>query len=306
MSNSQLHVVNALTEANATLKRQSLLGDGFVAACWHRKQLNDTAYSHPGHHTLSYYLAGGERVRRRDQPNNWGAPGKLCLLPAGHESYWEIQGEIKFLHLYIPPELFSKQIVQTLDAEPRLFSLADRTYMDDVRLSRACRYLTKFDWNDPQQRLSANALSHEILLYLMKTQTHRIRLPVVKGGLSAWQRRYIREWIETYLAKNITLAEMAEQLNLSAYHFAHMFRISFGLPPHRWVMYRRLQYAQKQLRFTEDDLLSVSLNSGFATSSHLSKIMKQHLTVTPGQYRIWSNWLINSDLSSISPFHTED
>jgi AraC-type DNA-binding domain-containing proteins len=297
MPDSQLHVVSALTEANATLKCQSLLGDGFVAACWHRKQLNDTAYSHPGHHTLSYYLSGGDRVRRRDQPNNWGAPGKLCLLPAEHESYWEIRGEIKFLHLYIPPELFSKQIVQILDAEPRLFSLADRTYMDDEKLARACQQLVQMDWNNPLQRLSANALSHDILFYLLKTQTCRIPMPVVKGGLSAWQRRFIRDWIETHLADNISLSDMADQLHLSAYHFAHMFRISFGLPPHQWIMHRRLQYAREQLQHTDHDLMTVSLNSGFATSSHLSKIMKQQLSITPGQYRSWSKSRIYSELS---------
>lgn len=298
MTDPELHVVSALTESNATLKRQALLGDGFVAACWHRRQLNDTAYSHPGHHTLSYYLNGGHQVRRRDQPNNWGAPGKLCLLPAEHESYWEIRGEIQFLHLYIPPELFAKQIIQTLDAEPRLFSFAERTYIDDIYLSRACASLVRFDWSDPMQRLSANALSHQVLLYLMKTQTSRVHIPSVKGGLSAWQRRYIRDWIETHLTENITLVQMAEQLSLSAYHFAHMFRVSFGLPPHQWIMYRRLQCARLQLQQSDADLLTISLNSGFATSSHLSKLMKQQLATTPGQYRNWFKSNNNSSLSS--------
>ena len=288
MPTAQMHVVDVLTEAHATLKRLSPLGDGFSAATWHRQLLNDTAYSRPGHHTLSLYLAGGEKVRRRDQPDKWGAPGKLCLLPAEHESYWEIGGEIRFLHLYMPPELLARQIVQILDAEPRLFSLADRTYMDDAWLTASCLRLVQYDWSDPIARLSANALSHDVLLHLLQTQTQRVQLPAIKGGLSPVQRTTIRDWIETHLAENMTLSAMAGQLHLSEYHFAHMFKVSFGMPPHNWVLRRRIERAREQLQHTNDDLLAIALQNGFASVSHLSKHMKQLIGVPPGKYRNWS------------------
>jgi AraC family transcriptional regulator len=178
--------------------------------------------------------------------------------------------------------------VQIFDAEPRLVSLADRTYMDDAWLTRAGLRLVQYDWRDPIERLSANALSHDILLHLLQTQTQRVQLPAIKGGLSPVQRMTIRDWIEAHLAENMTLSAMAEQLHLSEYHFAHMFKISFGMPPHNWVLRRRIERARQQLQQTNDDLLTIALQNGFANASHLSKHMKQLVGVPPGKYRHWS------------------
>jgi len=60
------------------------------------------------------------------------------------------------------------------------------------------------------------------------------------------------------------------------------------MPPHNWVLRRRIERAREQLQHTNDDLLAIALQNGFASVSHLSKHMKQLIGVPPGKYRNWS------------------
>ena len=64
-----------------------------------------------------------------------------------------------------------------------------------------------------------------------------------------------------------------------------MFQASFGLPPHRYVLARRLARARQLLRHSSLALGDVALSCGFASASHFSNRFRQALGATPGQYR---------------------
>lgn len=278
-------IMQELTATRADLERDVFLSEGLHVACRQRHTLQDTAYLRPGHHTLSCYLAGGEQIRRRDQPTLRGGPGKLCLLPAEHESHWQVGGYIHFLHLYFTPQHLAHQIVALFDCEPRGIALADRTYMDDPRLTQACQQLYRFDWQQDLGRLAAQTLAQEMTAYLLQTQAGRRAAPV-KGGLSPYQQRLLQEWMQSHLGKSVTLAEMASTVALSEFHFARMFKLSFGMPPHAWLLQQRLLRARSWLqRDAQADLQTVAQECGFTNSSLMSRHFRRWLGMAPGQYR---------------------
>ncbi|MOA43856.1 HTH-type transcriptional regulator GadW [compost metagenome] len=65
-----------------------------------------------------------------------------------------------------------------------------------------------------------------------------------------------------------------------------MFRASFGLPPHQYVLARRLQLACRLLRLGDLPLGQVALQCGFASASHFNNRFRQALGATPGDYRL--------------------
>jgi AraC family transcriptional regulator len=65
-----------------------------------------------------------------------------------------------------------------------------------------------------------------------------------------------------------------------------MFRTSFGLPPHQYVLARRLSRARELLRSTSLPLGEIALACGFASASHFTNRFKQVLGGTPGEYRL--------------------
>ena len=137
---------------NTRLHRSAELGDGLAAAVWsNRHDARD--YEAPSHHTLSCYLAGGTGTFRRESPHSKGAPDKLCILPAGHQSEWVINGEIHLAHLYISQEQFALAAVNLLDREPRELELREGTFLDDPQQAQRFRQLSQLDWQEPAERL---------------------------------------------------------------------------------------------------------------------------------------------------------
>jgi AraC family transcriptional regulator len=84
-----------------------------------------------------------------------------------------------------------------------------------------------------------------------------------------------------------TLEQMASVARLSPYHFARGFKAATGLPPHQYVIARRIERAQHLLRTNgELRLAEVALRVGFSDQSHFSFHFKRIAGVTPRQFRI--------------------
>ncbi|UBM26129.1 AraC family transcriptional regulator [Pseudomonas sp. p1(2021b)] len=282
---TQLHVFNAMhASPHARLELSAQLGDGLAAALWSNR--NDARdYQSPSHHTLSCYIADGTGIFRRQRPADKGAPDKLCIMPAGHESNWVVNGAVRLAHLYVSEEQFALGCIRLLDREPREMQLQEATFLDDPLQARRFRQLVAMDWDEPGERLLASSLAHEIIDHAVLCQAalrHGLRL---KGGLAPHQRRQLVDYIEAHLEQPITLGELALRCNLSEYHFARMFRASFGLPPHQYLLARRLHRACGLLRLGPLPLGEVALLCGFASASHFSNRFRQALGATPGEYR---------------------
>lgn len=57
--------------------------------------------------------------------------------------------------------------------------------------------------------------------------------------------RAVIEFIEGHLDADPTLADMAAIAHLSPYHFARQFKATTGLPPHQYVIARRVERAKE-------------------------------------------------------------
>jgi AraC family transcriptional regulator len=270
---------------HAQLEQSAALGDGVVAALWNNRH-DAQEYHGPSHHTLSCYIGGGTGTFRRDQPDNKGAPGKLCVLPAGHQSSWVINGEIRLAHLYISAEQFALNCVTLLDREPRELALRESTFLDDPLQTARFHRLIALNWTEPGERLLTSSLAHELLDHMMLSQVGQRDGLRLKGGLAPHLRRQLVEFIEHNLAEPLSMGELAAICALSQYHFARMFRESFGLPPHQYVLSRRLACARELLRSTPLAFADIALECGFASASHFSNRFKQAMGATPGAYRL--------------------
>lgn len=105
------------------------------------------------------------------------------------------------------------------------------------------------------------------------------------GGLTAWQERLAKELIEINLIEGITLDALAQCCGLRVSQFAHAFKRSFGVPPYRWLMQRRVSRAKELLKSGNVPLAEVSGLCGFADQSHLTRVFAAHVGATPAVWR---------------------
>ncbi|MCF4994075.1 helix-turn-helix domain-containing protein [Pseudomonas syringae] len=285
MALDTLQIFQALNRSpNARLEHSAELGDGLSAALWSNHH-DAQEYEAPSHHTLSCYIAGGTGTFRRGQPGITGGPDKLCVLPADHQSGWVINGDIRLAHLYFSAEQFALGCVTLLDREPRELQLREQTFLDDAQQAQRFRQLIALNWEEPAERLLTSSLAHEMLSHALLSQVNARQGVRLKGGLAAHQRRHLVQFIDSQLAEAISLGQLATLCALSEYHFARMFRVSFGLPPHQYVLARRLSRARDLLRCTTLPLGEIALACGFASASHFANRFRQALGGTPGEYR---------------------
>ena len=202
-----------------------------------------------------------------------------------HQSAWVINGEIRLAHVYFSPEQFALGCVTLLDREPRELQLRETTFLEDARQARRFHQLISLNWLEPGERLLTSSLAHELLSHTLLNQVGVRDGLRLKGGLAAHQRRRLVEYIDHHVEDPISLGQLASMCALSEYHFARMFRQSFGVPPHQYLLARRLARAQTLLRNSSLPLGEVALRCGFSSASHFNQRFRQAMGATPGEYR---------------------
>jgi AraC-like DNA-binding protein len=106
-----------------------------------------------------------------------------------------------------------------------------------------------------------------------------------RPGLSCWQARVSAELIASRLNGKVSVAELAALCNLSQSHYSRAFVQTFGMPPHRWLLERRVESAKSLIELGTMTLPDVASNAGFASQSHLSRVFSGVTGTTPGKWR---------------------
>ena len=83
----------------------------------------------------------------------------------------------------------------------------------------------------------------------------------------------------------LSLAALADTAHLSEYHFARMFKASFGCSPHAWVMQRSLASARALLAQARLTPAEVAMCCGYAHLSHLNAALRRAGLASAARYR---------------------
>lgn len=105
------------------------------------------------------------------------------------------------------------------------------------------------------------------------------------GGLARWQTKLTVEFIEENLGSKINACELADMLSFSKSHFSRAFKRTFGVPLMNYVFKRRVERAKFMLTGSRDQLIEIALSCGFADQSHLNRVFRRAVGMTPGLWR---------------------
>ena len=106
-----------------------------------------------------------------------------------------------------------------------------------------------------------------------------------RGGLAPWQLRRAEELMSAGLTEELPLSRLASECGLSVRHFARAFRVSTGMPPHRWLLRHRVERAKELLRTRALSLADVAMFCGFADQSHFTRVFTAAAGTSPGVWR---------------------
>lgn len=92
-------------------------------------------------------------------------------------------------------------------------------------------------------------------------------------------------WLESRLAEGVSVAAMAGAMSMSERNFHRRCVAAFGMTPNALLQRLRLERARLLLEHGSLALKDVAVQSGLGDVSAMGKLFRQHLGVTPGDYR---------------------
>jgi AraC family transcriptional regulator len=231
-----------------------------------------------------YFDADGERFEGVSRT------GHLTLLPAACPSHLRWTGRCtEMVQLYFSPSYFGQIVEQEWNIDPGTLEIpGDAHFYNDsiMGLGRLIRDGTNN--TAPGGRLLLESLSSAAAVLLLRSQSSvaaRISPVAPRGGLGRKALNRVTDYIRDHLAEDIGLIELSSMAGCSPQHFKRAFKRSIGLPPHRFLMARRVERAQGLLARRDLSIAEVAILCGFATQSHLTSVFRQQTGSTPGQWR---------------------
>ena len=79
---------------------------------------------------------------------------------------------------------------------------------------------------------------------------------------------------------------LAEVSGVSEAHFARSFRQAFGIPPHRYLLTRRIERAAALLRDTDAPVIDIALQTGWRSIRTFGRIFRDITGESPGECRL--------------------
>ncbi len=115
------------------------------------------------------------------------------------------------------------------------------------------------------------------------------RVPAIRKGsarpLAPWQVDRAVKLLLSATSTGCSVETLARACGLSGSHFAHAFKASTGVPPHRWLLLHRVQRAREMMEGTTESLSAIAVSCGFADQSHLTRAFRSIEGRCPAAWR---------------------
>ena len=92
------------------------------------------------------------------------------------------------------------------------------------------------------------------------------------------------KFLEENFDRQPSLAEIAESVNLSEYHFQRLFSRWVGISPKRFLQFLTKEYAKKLIE-NSNNILDATYDSGLSSPGRLHDLFVNCEAVTPGKYK---------------------
>jgi AraC family transcriptional regulator len=219
----------------------------------------------------------------------WAGQDFVGVFPANlpMSSRWNQEGE--FIHCYLDQTFLTHVAHESINPD-RVEIILEFPPLADPLIWQIGVALKSVLENNPQnscfyaESMATALASH--LLQFYATRQHVLR--EYEDGLSKVQIQQAIEYINEHLHLNLTLTEIATELEMSQYYFCRLFKRSIGMTPHQYLIQQRVEKSKQLLKQPETKILDIAIQCGFANPSHFAKCFRQRVGISPQQFRsIW-------------------
>jgi AraC family transcriptional regulator len=265
---------------------------GMLAARYRDAPATEVEVPPSTHHSLVLIHRPSEECEFRYEDVKRHIPppaGSILVIPAGIPVRWRWTGRNDSLHVSLEPGLVAHVAAESFDLDPARVAVppVDQLHLPPLRAAMGA-VDAELTGGGAGGSLAAESLANVLAVHLLRHVLAPRRPERGRDGtLPRGRLRAVLEYIEEHLDAGPTLGQMAAVARLSPYHFARQFKAATGLPPHQYVILRRVERAKQLLQApTGLSLAEVAAHAGFSDQSQLSHHFKRLIGATPARFRM--------------------
>jgi AraC family transcriptional regulator len=297
MSNTQPLTVDFTQEDQAlhilprpSLRSSANLGwSGVYVQQHHQPAWETPEYAHTRHmlllHNPTVTIQAERSFDGRRQQEQIGGGNNIVIVPATilHQAKWN--QESPFSLIFVEPDHLI-QVARESVMTDRV-QLTAHFAMHDPFIHQIGRSLiTELETDQPHSRLFVDSLTIALSIHLLRHYSD-LQQPLREETNRLPQRKLQQAiaYINEYLTTDLTIAAIADELEMSQYYFSRLFKQSMGVSPYQYVMQQRVDRAKYLLRTTSLSVAEIALKSGFSNQNQLAIQFRKFTGITPSSYR---------------------
>lgn len=244
-------------------------------------------------HAIAVVLAGGPNLyqsRSGRSSSRVLRSGDVIVTPAGASKRWRHTDEVVGIVVRMSPSFVALASGEGSADETGSPVLRDEFGTRDSYIEAiATQLLRAIATERDRGRIYAESLASRLAVHLVTHYSARVlsgRM-VERPPATLSPRNLVRviEFVDGHLGADMSIQHLAGILSMSTGHFAHAFRHTVGLPPHHYVLVRRIERAKALLRNSDLSITQIAQEIGCATPSSFSFLFRRVVGVTPSAYR---------------------
>ena len=241
-------------------------------------------------HAIAVILGGGAKLcqcRNGRTASSTLRSGDVIITPAGGPKRWQHVEDAAGIVLRLSPAYVGKVAAEEFGVPAAGVAIQDNFGTRDGYVEEmAIRLLRCLEGESVASRIYVESLTNQLSLHLLKHYAAPGVAPdKFPTKLSQGKLRRAIQYIEDNLHRELALSDIAAVVAISPGHFSHAFRQTVGLPPHRYVLNRRVERAKSLLRDSDVPIGEVAHRIGCSSPSNFSVLFHRATGMTPRCFR---------------------
>ncbi|MDS7594025.1 AraC family transcriptional regulator [Agrobacterium tumefaciens] len=242
---------------------------------------------------IVWVMSGEAVVEERDLDGEWVANtvtvGDFFLTrsPTPYEMRWRAIGEAPFqvMHLYLSVPLFERVAYEVLGcAAPP--ALRDISGGKDTQLSHLLSVIHQELTSEGKgSQMFIQGLAQTLAVHLIRNYSASEVAEDRQNALPGFKLRRAVAHLEENLAEPFNLAQVAETVGMSEFHFSRLFKKATGLSPSRYLIRQRIDRARLLLQETNASIIEIGMSVGYSSPSHFAQVFRRETGLPPSHYR---------------------
>lgn len=210
-------------------------------------------------------------------------PGQVIMLEPGdiHDGHAPSENGFTYSMLYLEPDWLTRALRTWSEAVPATGEPHfPATLAEDGAMTAAIERVFKA-LRDAEPRIVKEAAIDALLEQVSRHLSWRVR-PVCDPRVPALAQR-ARDYLHAHMHDDVGLDELATICGVDRFRLSRVFKASYGLAPHAYLIQLRLAQARRWLA-SGTAPAEVAHALGFADQSHLGRWFRRAYGLTPASY----------------------